>query len=109
MKSATHGHSTRGSMRFLMTRPALQRFNPQREAYFWSLLKAVFKAKSVNGRHHAGSFSGFRHGRTLKNEVEYHQIMFLHSIKIKTKIILLAFTIKRLTLLLIQCMRYRVS
>ena len=103
MKSSTRGHSTRGSMCFLMTRPALQHFNPQCGAYLLSLFKAVFKAKSLKGRHRAGSFFGLMRGRTLKNEVEYHQIMFLHSIKKIKKIILWAFTIKRLTLSFIQC------
>ena len=68
MKSATRGHSTLGSIRFLMTRPALHRFNPQRGAYFLSFLKAVFRAKSrsVNGRHRAGGCSGLMRGRTKK-------------------------------------------
>ena len=68
MKSAARGHSTLGSIRFLMTRPALHRFNPQRGAYFLSLLKAVFRAKSVNGQRRAGGRSGLMRGCTKKKE-----------------------------------------
>ena len=58
-KSAMRGHSTRGSLRSLMTRLARHRFRPHLLLYGLSLLPAVFRVKSEEGRHRVGYLRSF--------------------------------------------------